>query len=605
MEFEIKNNFNLASIPKKTGVYLFKDTRDDVLYVGKAKDLRARLRNYFGSKDALPLKISLMVENARYLQIILTETEKEALILESSLIKKHKPKFNVLMRDDKAYPFIKIAKNHPFPRVSVVRKRKKDGALYFGPYPSANALRQTLRILSKIFGLRTCSNNVMNSRKRPCLKYQIGLCCAPCVGNISKEEYEQKIKEAKAFLEGRALWLIKELEEKMKEASNALEFEKAALYRDQLFAVKKIIEKASVVCKQGEDLDVIFLVKEANIAVAIRHKIRDGLLQGQEVKEFFQADLASKEEILGFSIQDFYKEAAYVPSKIIVPFLPKDIEVIEDIIEDEFGKKIQFIQPKRGYKLQLLKIAEKNAKQILAQLINKENSWEKLSLEIKEIFRLKNPPSWIETIDISNTGDELAIGSLVCFINGEPRRDLYRHYNIETVKHQNDFAMIYEVVSRRIKKKENNKELPDLFLIDGGRGQLSMAYKAILEHGLDIEVIGIAKDRQDKQDKLYKVGESSPILLPRHHKVLLFFQRMRDEAHRFGINFHRKKRQKARFIGELESVPGVGKKRQLILIKHFGSVSRIKEASIEELKAVKGIPASVAEKIFEYFQKQK
>ena len=605
MEFDIKNNFNLVSIPKKTGVYLFKDSSYNVLYVGKAKDLRARIRNYFAPKESLSLKISMMVENAKYLQIILTETEKEALILESSLIKKHKPKFNVLMRDDKAYPFIKIAKNHPFPRVSVVRKRKKDNALYFGPYPSSNALRQTLRILSKVFGLRTCSNNVMKSRQRPCLKYQIGLCCAPCVGKVDKEEYEKRIKEAKAFLEGRGSWLIKELENRMKEASSRLEFEKAALYRDQLFAVKKVIEKASVVCKTGEELDVIFLVKEANISVAIRHKIRDGLLQGQEVKEFFQADLASEEEILSFSIQNFYKEASYVPSRIIVPFLPKDIEVIEDIIEDEFDKKIKFIQPKRGYKAQLLKIAEKNAKQILDQLINKENSWDRLALEIKDTFKLKSIPSRIEAIDISNTGDELAIGSLVCFIKGESKKDLYRHYNIETVKHQNDFAMIYEVIKRRIKKGIDRQGIPDLFLIDGGKGQVGMAYKALSEYGLDIDIIGIAKDRQDKQDKFYRPNESQPIILPRHHKILLFFQKMRDEAHRFGINFHRRKRQKARFIGELESIPGVGKKRQKILINHFGSVSKVKEASLEELIEVKGIPKSVAKKIFEYFKKQK
>lgn len=605
MDFEIKNNFKLSYVPKKTGVYLFKDSKEDVLYVGKAKDLRARLRNYFSDEKNLPSKISLMLKQARYLQLILTKTEKEALILEASLIKKYRPKFNILMRDDKAYPFIKISKGSPFPRLYVVRKRKRDGALYFGPYPSSSALRQTLRLLAKNFGLRTCSNNMMRSRQRPCLKYQIGLCCAPCVGKVSVEEYEQRIKDAKALLEGRGSWLIKELEKKMEDAANNLEFEKAALYRDQLFAIKKIVERAFVVCNPGEDLDVFSLESHNNIAVVVRHKIRDGLLQGQEVKEFLKADMAEPEEILALSIQEFYKDIDYIPKKIIVPFLPKDIELISSIIEDELGKKVQFIQPKRGNKAQLLKIAKQNAKQILNQFLRKEESWERLSLEIQEIFRLKHPPSRIETIDISNTGDELAIGSLVCFIDGEPKKEFYRHYNIKTVIGQNDFAMIYEVIMRRLKNACKHNSLPDLFLIDGGIGQVNMAYKAILESSIDVEVIGIAKDRIDGKDKFYKPGQSQAILLPRHHKILLLFQKMRDEAHRFGINFHRRKRDKSRLISELESIPQIGKKRRAILLKHFGSVARIKEASIEELKSIKGIPESVAQNIFEYFNKQK
>ncbi len=600
MEFDLSKDFSPSMLPLTSGVYLFRDEAHKVLYVGKAKTLKNRVRNYFMPAEKLAARTALMLSHARYLQIISTDTEKEALILEASLIKKHRPRFNVLMRDDKAYPFIRLGGKGPFPRLSVVRKRHRDSAIYFGPYPSSKALRETLKIACKAFGLRTCSNITMKSRGRPCLRYQIGMCCGPCTGDVDPEDYAQRVTGVKALLGGQVDWLLKELRSKMEEAAAALEFEKAAAFRDQIMAVEKIIEQTCVVCNSDETFDVFGVAKQGEVAVTVRLKIRDGLIQGQDTREFLQADQADQNEILSFTMYNIYTEEP-APQQIFVPFSPCDQDMLKALLSDSSSKITRFIVPKRGIKARILAMARKNADQLLTRLVERNISWSSLSSRIMKLCRLETRPNHIEAVDISNTGDEKPVGSLICFIEGHPEQSCYRHYNIKT-KGQDDFAMIYEVIRRRVSSGEDRNDLPDLFLIDGGKGQLSMAMKALKEKNIkNIGLISIAKDRGDKQEKLYIPQKDAPILLPRHDRTLLFFQRMRDEAHRFGISFHRRKRDKSRLISVLTGINGIGPARQVMLLRYFGSVANIKKASVDELRQA-GLPYNVAQNLFSYFR---
>ena len=601
VRFEISNITNLATIPRVSGVYLFRDPKDTVLYVGKAKDLRQRLASYLRPGSFVLPKTCLIMKLAGSFEIIVTATEKEALILEALLIKEHRPKYNVVLRDDKAYPFLKLDTKKPFPRLSVVRRRAKDGALYFGPYPSARGVRETMRSISSIFGLRTCSDRSMRTRVRACMLHQIGRCSAPCVGAISEKDYADQVRRVKLFLNGRTGPLLKILRSQMEEASEALEFEKAAILRDQICAIEKVAEKQSIVADIHANWDIIGLARSGDISTLAVLRVRDGVVQGQEIHHLNRVVEETDQEILSVFIRQFYQESP-VPKEII---LPKEVEnsgLIAKWLFDMAGRTVLLRRPARGLKCRLLEMAETNAGQAMISLERQHEAWQEKAGIMMDVLNLKYVPEKVEGVDISITGEELPVGSLVAFYKGQPSKKDYRHYNIKGVRGTDDYAMIREVMIRRIAMGKERGDLPDLFLIDGGRGQLRQAVEVADSAGLlgKFDFVALAKEIRDEGEKIFRPGWFEPLILPRHHPVLLFLQQVRDEAHRFGINFHRKKRDAKRLHSRLSEISGVGPKRQQALLKHFGSLTRVRHASSEEINKVPGISKELARSIHEH-----
>jgi excinuclease ABC subunit C len=601
IRFEISNITNLATIPHVSGVYLFRDPKDTVLYVGKARDLRQRLASYLRPGSFVLPKTGLIMKLAGSFEIIVTATEKEALILEASLIKEHRPKYNVVLRDDKAYPFLKLDIKKPFPRLSVVRHRAKDGALYFGPYPSARGVKETLRSISSLFGLRTCSDRSMRTRVRACLLHQIGRCSAPCVGAISEKDYTDQVRQVKLFLKGRTGPLLKILRSQMEKASEALEFEKAVILRDQIYAIEKVAEKQSIVADMYANWDIIGLARSGDISTLAVLRVRDGVVQGQEIHHLNRVIEETDQEILSVFIRQFYQQSP-VPKEII---LPKEVEnsgLISEWLFDIAGRTVLLRRPARGLKCRLLEMAETNAGQAMLSVERQHEVWREKASIMMDILNLKYAPEKVEGVDISITGEELPVGSLVAFCRGQPNKKGYRHYNIKGVRGTDDYAMIREVMLRRIARGKERGNLPDLFLIDGGRRQLGQAVEVADSAGLSgkFDLVALAKEIRDEGEKIFRPGWSEPLILPRHHPVLLFLQQVRDEAHRFGINFHRKRRDAKRLRSCLSEISGVGPKRQQALLKHFGSLTRVSQASSEEISKVPGISRELARSIHEH-----
>ena len=600
--FGISNITSLATVPNKSGVYLFRDIKDTVLYVGKARNLRQRLASYLVAGPSAPPKTGLILRRASTFEIIVTATEKEALILEASLIKKHRPKYNIVLRDDKAFLFLKIDIKRPFPRLSAVRRRVKDGALYFGPYPSAGAVRETLRSISFLFGLRTCPDRSMRARARACLLHQIGRCSAPCIGAISERNYCDLVRQVKLFLMGRTDSLLKVLRSQMEEASEALEFERAAVLRDRIHSIEKVVERQSIVADMYADWDIIGLARSGNISALAVLRVRDGIMQGQDIHHLSRIIEETDREILSLFIRQFYQESP-VPKEIILPEELKDSGLISEWLSDMAGRKVFLKRPVRGLKCRLLKMAETNAGQALLSIERQHEVWQEKADIIMDVLNLKRTPERVEGVDISITGGEFPVGSLVAFYKSQPDKKGYRHYNIKGVRGTDDYAMIREVMLRRITRGKEEGDLPDLFLIDGGRGQLRQAVEVVEASGLSgkFDLVALAKETGNKGEKIFRPGWPEPLILPRHHPALLFLQQVRDEAHRFGINFHRKKRDGKRLYSRLSGISGVGPKRQQALFRHFGSLARIREASPEEISKVPGISGELARAIHEHF----
>lgn len=595
--------------PLLPGVYIFRDRDENVLYIGKARILRNRLSSYLSAGASPPARTSIMLSHAVSVEFIVTNTEKEALILEASLIKQHRPKYNIMLRDDKSYPFLKLNKNHSFPRLNITRKKIRDGSIYFGPYPSAGAVRETIRFISSIFPLRSCSDNVMKNRQRPCLKHQIKRCCAPCTDQITREDYKEMVRQVEMFLRGRTGALTDILKNKMKEAADNMEFEKAALVRDQLKAVNRILEKQVVVTSSDINRDILGLAMEGSTGMIAIIKVREGLVSGSETFRLENIFDENREEIFSHFIKLHYNDnlpeapTEDVPAVILIPDLPEDKTTLEDALSSIAGRVIKIMKTDRGDMKNLSNMAARNAETALEALIDQVDTWkEKAKLALKTL-KLEKQPNIIEGVDISNTGGEQSIGSLVVFKNGRPLKKEYRIFNIKGVSGPDDYASIYEVVARRIKHWKE-EETPDLLLIDGGKGQLSMAKKAldILNPSPRPELLSIAKDSDGKGEKVYRENDIKPLKLPVHCQALRLLQHVRDEAHRFGVASHRKKRSRETIRSELSLIPGVGKARQRALLSHFGSVARIRSASIEELKMVKGVPSTIANNIYVYFQ---
>ena len=592
----------LHSVAKRPGVYIMKSLQDQILYVGKAKNLRKRLTSYQRLNPNDSPKTALLFTRVAAIETILTHTEKEAFILEASLIKKHRPRFNIELKDDKSYPRIKVTLGEEWPRVYVTRRRINDGSRYFGPYASAGAMRNTLSMIGRLFPLRRCKGKKIKKRDRPCLNYQMGRCLAPCSGRVPREEYRRMVDNVLLILEGRNRQLRVQLETGMRQASKTLDFEKAAFIRDQLQALAKTLEKQVVVSNLDRNQDVFgYVRKGAGVGISVLN-VRQGMVCGQQV--FFLLDpIGDDSEVLEEVLRQYYTKEQTVPDELLLPFQVVDHISLLDWLSRIFGKCVHSRIPQRGEGLKLLRLAEKNARQIHIEQDNRERNWQELAKTLERKLHLVSFPSRVECLDISNIGGKQPVGSLVCFLEGEKAPKEYRHYSISSVHEPDDYRMMHEVLTRRFTGMHKKAILPDLLVIDGGKGHLSVARNILQEKGLQgrVDLVAIAKDKENKTDKIYLPGRKNPLNLVRHSPVVFFLMQIRDEAHRFGISFHRKLRHKNALASEVDSIPGIGPARKKILLKTIGSLAGIKKATPEELAKINGIGPELASQIWHFF----
>ncbi len=595
----------LESAPHSPGVYLMLDSKSTVLYVGKAKDLFKRLSSYAHFSGAEYNKTAIMLKKVQKVDTIMTGTEKEALILEASLIKKYKPQYNIILRDDKNYPYIKVTIQEEWPRVLMARRKKNNRDRYFGPYAESSAMWATLKLINALFPLRHCKGSTLKKRNRPCLNKQIGKCLAPCTGGADRKLYMEHVKNIILLLEGRNKNLVKQLKMQMETASHLLEFEKAATLRDQISALSRTLEKQVISASHNKDQDVFgFARQDVAVTIAILF-IRDGLINGS--RTFFLADpYGDDASILSQCLSQFYDLDTFIPNDVLVPHTPTDNDLLQEYLNERSGKNIVLKTPQRGDNLQLISMANANALQVFEEKEKKAQSWQSLSLALQKKLHLQNVPEKIECLDISNISGKQAVGSLVSFLKGEPSKQNFRHYKIKTVFGPDDYGMMKEVLQRRLTRGVEEDTLPDMFVVDGGRGQLSMALGVADELSItdSIDWIGIAKEKNDEGEKLYKPGRKNPIILQPHNPVLLYLMRIRDESHRFGVTFHRKLRNRSTLSSELDQIPGIGSEKKKNLLKHMGSLKRIKTSSIEELLEVKGIGPELAKLVHTHFHKK-
>ena len=594
----------LKTTPHSPGVYLMLDKKSVILYVGKAKDLQKRLSSYVRFSGAEHNKTTVMLGRVDRVETIITRTEKEALILEASLIKQHKPRYNIILRDDKNYPLIKVTVQEEWPRVMMTRRRKNDGARYFGPYSSASSMWSTLKLITTLFPLRRCKGESLHPRKRPCLNGQMKHCLAPCV-NASPEvrqRYREHTEKIIMILEGRNTDLVARLQQQMQQASDALEFEKAAGIRDQIQALGRTLERQVVIAGHAKDQDVFGLVrKDAAVGIAILF-IRSGIISGSRTY-FLEDPYGDDQALLSQVLNQYYFHGTNLPQEILLPISPDDLEVLAEHFSELSHGKVALSIPQRGDRIHLITMAQANAEQVFAEHDKKVRSWQSLAATLQQKLHLDRPPGRIECLDISNISGRQAVGSLVCFEQGQPITNGYRHYTIKTVSGPDDYAMMEEVLERRLTRGVAEDNLPDLFMVDGGRGQLGMAMHVAKNLGItnDLDWIGIAKEHEDKGEKLYKPGRKNPIILPPHDPALLYLMRIRDEAHRYGITFHRKLRRRSTLSSELDRIPGVGPSRKKALLKHLGSLKQIKAAGVEQLSQVSGVGPELAREIHAFF----
>ena len=592
----------LTSVPHSPGVYLMLDHSSTVLYVGKAKDLSKRVSSYVRHKRSEHSKTSVMLAKVVKVDLLVTNTEKEALILEASLIKRHRPRYNVILRDDKSYPLIKVTTQEEWPRVFMTRRKRNDKARYFGPYASSSAMWTTLKLLQTLFPLRRCKGTTLKPRKRPCLNFQMNRCLAPCCGKIDNDSYRAMVDKVILFLEGRNRSLLQDLEKDMRQAVSQLKFEKAAVIRDQIGGLKKTLEKQVIVTQSKEDRDVYgFARSGASVSVVLLY-VREGVVRG--TRRFFLEDTYGDDQaILSQVVKQVYDHRSLPPKLVLLPFAIDDQLLLEERLSELAARKISLSVPKRGNRRDLITMANTNAARRFDEIDKKAASWETLSADLQKKLHLSQLPDTIECLDISNISGTNAVGSLVGFEDGEPAKHRYRHFKIKHADGPDDYAMMREVLERRFAAESEDNELPNVLVVDGGKGHLAVAESVLKDRGLllQIDLLSIAKDRDETGEKLYKPGRKNPILLPPHNPVLLYLMRIRDESHRFGVSFHRKLRNKKTLASQLDNIPGVGPARKKQLLKKIGSVKKISEASVQELCQVEGIGAELAEQIHGYF----
>ncbi|MBN2488824.1 MAG: excinuclease ABC subunit UvrC [Methanosarcinaceae archaeon] len=593
---------DLSRIPDAPGVYLMKDGSDNVIYVGKARSLTKRVRQYFQTQKYLSPKTRVLVAHIADLEYIITDSEVDALVLEANLIKKHKPRYNVQLRDDKRYPYLKVTVNSRFPRIYLTRRRLMDGALYFGPYTSVKPIRRTLDIISRIFGIRQCRKPINGKASRPCLNFHIKRCPGPCIGAVSEEEYRKEVMRAVRFLEGDTAGLLKELDQKMADLAQAQEYEAAAMVRDNIEAIRSLSSQQTATAGT-DDRDVIAAAADENTVYVQLFYIRDGSLMGRADFALTRGGAEIPEALSEF-IKQYYQDSP-VPPEIAVQYEVPEKELIMQWLAQKSGRHVRVHVPMRGDKRRFLDMAAKNAEMSMkqAQLKGKphDTALEALT-QLKEVLSLGTLPHHIEAFDISNISGTDAVGSVVVFENGLPLNSEYRQFNIKTVTGMDDFAMIAEVVSRRYTRLVREQEpIPDLILIDGGPGQVSAAQRSLKELALDIPLIGLAKRYEHIITP--KKGAGQVIILPRTSGALKLLMQVRDEAHRFAVASHRRKRTARLTHSELDAIPGIGTLKKRALLEHFGSVDRVGNASVEELMQVKGISKHLAGRITEHFKK--
>lgn len=596
----------LAGVSSGPGVYLMKNKNGQVLYVGKARNLKKRVSSYFSLPATRSSKTTALVNQISMFETIVTATEKEALILESNLIKRYRPKYNVTLKDDKRYPALRLDLKETYPYLQIVRKLRNDGALYFGPYASAHAVRQTLKFIHKTFKLRKCCGNSYKRRNRSCLNYQMGTCLGPCCHDVGKDTYDEAVKEVILFLKGRAPILINNLKKQMQIASDNQEFEKAAALRDKIFSLKKTLEHQHSVITDFKDRDVIGVSTSSQLTIVTILFIRGGYLLGQRHFHFSET-VDSDDVLLSAFIRQYYEENDYVPKEILLSALPRDSELIMQRLEELKREKVILHQPVRGEKAKLVKMAIENAQKELSNQSDLITSKRALLEKLQKRLRLQRMPVRIECFDNSNLSGSEAVSAMVVFDNGEPMRSGYRKYKIRDVVQPDDYGYMREILWRRFEKKDKKKPLPDLLVLDGGKGQLNIAVSVLTDLNLvdQFDVIAIAKKDElkgENEDKIYKVGRSNPVIFGKDRELLLFLQRIRDEAHRFVITFHRNRRANHALQSILDNITGVGPKRKKILLSNFGSIDGIRAASIEDLAALPGMNIKTAEKVRDYLK---
>ncbi len=582
MSTKVKSPDNL---PNKPGVYIMRDSSDTIIYIGKAKNLIKRVKSYFREKLDRP-KTQILMSHFDSLEYIVTNSEKEALILEATLIKKHRPRYNVQLKDDKRYPYVKIT-DEEFPRLVITRNVTKNG-IYYGPFTDAGSVKQTVKFLKSLFKIRTCRN--MNG---PCLNAQIDLCNAPCDGKISKEEYSEIINKIDLFFQGKYSTIVKNLKSEMMEAAANEEFEKAAVIRDQIASIEEIMEKQFVDLVDDDlDQDVIAIAPGEDEVVVIIMPVRNGKIVGRDDFLMSASQYDSPSEIMFAFIQQYYGYNRHIPKQILLDEEIDDAELLEDWLSDLRGNKVKIKVPQKGVKLRLVKMAKKNAEIIKHQ----KKKMESALIELKKYLKLEKMPRVIEGYDISNISGKFAVGSKVSFKDGKPDKKKYKHFKMETPG-PNDFAMMEELLTRRLKMVDRDPE-PDLIVIDGGKGQLGMACGVLEKLNLThIPIIGLAKEFEE----VFVPNSSRPIIIPKNNKALYLLQQVRDESHRFAITYHRQLRSKNISASSLDDIVGVGKKRKVALLKEFGTIDNIKNASVEQLAKTKGMNQKTAENVYNYY----
>jgi excinuclease ABC subunit C len=612
----------LKNVPEVPGVYIMKNKNKEVIYVGKAINLKNRVRQYFQSLSGQSLKVRTMVSKVYEFEYIVTGSELEALILECNLIKRYKPKFNILLKDDKSYPYIKVTMNEDYPRILMTRRIEKDRAKYFGPYSNVTAVKETLDLIKKIFPVKTCRKVLPRDigKDRPCLNYYIYQCLGPCQGNVDKGEYRNVMNDICAFLGGKQEKIIKRLEQKMGEAAENMEFEVAAGLRDKINSVRHIAEKQRVLSASLGDKDAVAFAKVETDACVQVFFIRGGKLIGR--KHFVFEDISELEdsELMTSFVKQFYSSAEYIPNEIIVQEEIDGAELIEKWLGEKRAGRVHIKVPQKGEKLRLIEMVSRNALITLQQSRERAKKREKLSSEglelLASLLKLEKVPSRIEAYDISNTGSTEITASMVVFNNGMPENKEYRRFRINAVDGQDDYASMQEVIFRRFKRAEKERgdrqpgrhnkpekftRLPDLILVDGGLGHVNAVYKVLVELGIDIPVYGMVKD--DKHRSRGLAGKSGELDLSEDMRILRLITAIQDEAHRFAVEYNKRLRKKRYTKSVLDEINGIGAKRKKALIKHFGSISKIKEAGVDDLMAVEGINRVLAKNIYEYFKR--
>lgn len=594
----------LSRLPNAPGVYLMKNTAGNIIYVGKAASLHKRVKSYFSSGKKLSSKAQCMVRDIADIDFFVTSSEQEALILELNLIKRYRPRYNVSLKDDKSFPYLKVDMDSEWPRIYVTRRLEEDGGRYFGPFTSARSVRQTLQVIREIFPVRSCKKQLTGTNTRPCLKYYIKRCPGPCIGAVSKEEYAGVIRQIVLFLEGKQERVIREVEARMKEASGKLDFEKAALLRDRIRAVREVIDAQKLAARVSGEQDVIAFAGDKDKTYTQVFFVRSGRLVGRESFVLEGTRFEEPSRIMTSFIEQFYHAASGIPPLLLLQHPPEDRDFIQNWLRSKRGGQVRIYVPRRGSRKALVDTVAENACQGLEQMKIRQMAAprviESALEEIKSEFNLRCPPLRLEGYDISDIQGRMAVGSLVVFEQGRPKTTAYRRFRIKTVPGADDYAMLAEVISRRFKRLGGSSGdwavMPDLILIDGGRGQLNAALGAIERAGVGpLPVVSIAKENE----AVFIPGRSEPVVLPGNSAGLQLLERVRDEAHRFATGYHRRLRSRNSMASALDEISGIGVRRRRALLRRFGSIAGVRRASVEDLAAVYNMNRELAKRVKE------